>query len=505
MRLRRRFGLLAAVGLLCLSGAAGCAASPGEVSQPTSLPEESEPTQAGPQSFSVAYSRDDTLNPFSAATEANLNLAGLLYDSLTVIDDSFTAVPSLAASVTQTDQTHLEAVLHDGAVFSDGSPVTAEDVTASFRQARAGTNYRALLANVTAADTDRNRPGVIVFTLASPDPNAAACLSFPVVKASTLTNAAAEAPVGCGLYRLQSNDAGLFLEANPYSGKQPHYQTVGLRHLPNSDTMYYGLASGGITYYFNDLNSGDMPRIAGASAAVNMNALVYLGVNTAKSGLNTTAVRQALSMLIDRRSLVSSAFSGWARPATTPFHPAWAAAAELTGLSEGRDLTGAVERLEQAGYGTAKGQQKLTLELIYSNESGSRAAPAEFLRTALEGAGVQVTVTPLSYAAYKQRLSAGKYDLYLGEIRLTANMDLSPLLTAGGSAAFGVPTGGTAADAYRRYRQGELSLAEFTAAFLEELPYIPLCWRSGYAGYDRRLSVVTPHGYNVYYGMVNWQ
>ena len=84
-------------------------------------------------------------------------------------------------------------------------------------------------------------------------------------------------------------------------------------------------------------------------------------------------------------------------------------------------------------------------------------------------------------------------------------MDLSHLLTAGGSAAFGVPTGGTAADAYRRYRQGELSLAEFTAAFLEELPYIPLCWRSGYAGYDRRLSVVTPHGYNVYYGMVNWQ
>ena len=105
----------------------------------------------------MAYSRDDTLNPFSAATEANLNLAGLLYDSLTVIDDSFTAVPSLAASVTQTDQTHLEAVLHDGAVFSDGSPVTAEDVTASFRQARAGTNYRALLANVTAADTDRTK------------------------------------------------------------------------------------------------------------------------------------------------------------------------------------------------------------------------------------------------------------------------------------------------------------------------------------------------------------
>ena len=45
----------------------------------------------------------------------------------------------------------------------------------------------------------------------------------------------------------------------------------------------------------------------------------------------------------------------------------------------------------------------------------------------------------------------------------------------------------------------------FVQAFNEELPYIPLCWRCGFAAFDRRLSVVTPHGYNPFYGMEQWK
>ena len=39
--------------------------------------------------FALPYSHDDTLNPFSATTEVNLQLARLLYDSLTVIADGY--------------------------------------------------------------------------------------------------------------------------------------------------------------------------------------------------------------------------------------------------------------------------------------------------------------------------------------------------------------------------------------------------------------------------------
>jgi hypothetical protein len=47
-------------------------------------------------------------------------------------------------------------------------------------------------------------------------------------------------------------------------------------------------------------------------------------------------------------------------------------------------------------------------------------------------------------------------------------------------------------------------LQEFVTAFGEDMPYIPLCWRCGFAAYDRRLDTVTPHGYAPYFGLADW-
>lgn len=501
MKRRERFFAL----MLGLLLTVGCAKPAGD-GPSSSAPSASEPSaQEGPQSFALAYSREDTLNPYSAQTEANLNLAGLLFDSLTVIDDRFSPVCSLAAEVQFSDATHLVARLREGACFSDGTAVTGADVVFSFQLAKASANYKALLTHVTAVSLDR-KSGALTFTLSATDPNGTACLSFPVIQKASATSAAGEAPLGGGLYRLKNENGTATLERNPYCGKTAKYTTVLLHHLPNAERMYYGLKSGNITYYYDDLESGQIPRVSGASAAVNMNALVYLGVNSGREGLADARVRQALSRLIDRKALAASACSGWAVAASAPFHPAWAPMQELKSAVSGRDLSGAVELLEAAGYGTTSRELKtLSVELIYSTSSGSRSAAAEQIRSELEGAGIRVTVTPLDYAEYKNRLAAGKYDLYIGEIRLTATMDLTPLLGAGGAAAFGVKTDGAGATAYRQYCEGAQSLEEFVAAFGEDLPYIPLCWRSGFAAFDRRLSTVTPHGFSPFYGMESWK
>lgn len=479
----------------CLLMSSGCAPST-DVSNPVSdgVPEES--ATASLQAFAISYSREDTLNPFASATEVNLNLAGLLYDSLTVIDGDFMPQLSLAASVTPTDTTHLTVTLRKGAVFSDGSAVTAADVKASFDAARVSENYKQLLKNFLSVSVDR-KSGALTFTLAKGDPNAAACLCFPVVKAQTLTNEAGVAPVGGGIYVYSVSEDGASLTANPHSAKKPRYSTVYLRHLPNSDTMYYGLASGNISYYYNDLNKGDVPRVSGASAKVNMNALLYLGVNSARSALSQPAVRRALSLLIDRDGVVSSACAGWALPATLPFHPVWGSVRQTEPSFGQQDLAGALELLDTVD------KKKITLELIYSNDLGTRGALADLVRSQLESAGLQVTITPLSYEDYLARLKNGQYDLYVGEVRLAANMDLDPLL-ASGEAGYGIAADSAATQAYQRYRGGESTLQEFIAAFEQDMPYIPLCWRCGFAAYDRRLNTVTPHGYAPYFEFFNW-
>lgn len=479
--------------VVCALTCVGCSPS-AQLPESSSAPETVTP-QETPRSFSLPYSKEDTLNPYAAATEANAVLAGLLYDSLTVIDGAFMPQLSLAASVTPTDATHLTVILRQGAKFSDGTAVTAADVKASFDTARQSAQYKESLKNVTAAAVDR-ASGAITFTLAKGDPNAAACLSFPILKEGKNTTAAGEAPLGGGLYVYTVGDNGASLVANPHYGKTPRYTTVTLRHLPNADSMYYGLASGSITYYYDDLNVGDTPRVSGASAKVDMNALTYLGINSSRTALNDPTVRRALSLLTDRKVLAASAYAGWALPATLPFHPHWGTVKDTEPLFGVQELAAALELLETAE------QKKLKLELIYSTDSANRGPLVDTVRTQLESAGMQVTAVPLAYKDYLARLQSGQYDLYIGEIRLTANMDLSPLF--GGAARYGIAADGAAAQAYSRYRAGEGTLQEFLAAFGEEMPYIPLVWRCGFAGHDRRMQTVSPNGYDPYYGFADW-
>lgn len=464
-----------------------------------------EPVSQGP--FSISYSYEDTLDPYATKSRINLDLATLLFDSLTALDDGFVPQMRVAASVTQTDPTHWTAVLREDAVYSDGTKVTAEDVAASFALAKSSDNYRETVANIQSAAAEEGR---VVFTLASPDPNTAACLTFPILKGGTGTSEAGKAPVGGGLYVYNEGDPAT-LTANPNSGRELSIPTIQLQHLPNADAMMHGLDNGTISYYFSDLADGEIPRSGGATLQVPMNYLVFLGVNQSRDGLGNAAVRKALSDAVNRAGLCETAFSGWAQPASTPFHPGWEPVVEISGFSLGENLSEAVAQLEAAGYNTKSDPQnpsentkELTVELLYSTGNDFRKAAAELLEQQLEKAGVQVTLVALEFEAYESRIRSGNFDLYLGEIRLTGDMNLRPLLASGGAAAYGGASSGAAAQAYAAYLSGEQTLEEFIGTFVQDIPYIPLCWRSGVAAYSRAISRVTPTAFDIYFGIESW-
>lgn len=48
-----------------------------------------------------------------------------------------------------------------------------------------------------------------------------------------------------------------------------------------------------------------------------------------------------------------------------------------------------------------------------------------------------MTVTALPWADYTAALAAGSFDLYYGEVRLTADWNLAPLLATGGRLNYG--------------------------------------------------------------------
>lgn len=496
--MKKRFCLLLAL-LLALS-LGGCDDLPDMTDTPTEETAEQtveESTQQRP--FALAYSHDDTLNPFAAATEVNCQLTGLLYEGLMAVDESFVPQKRLAASAEQTDPTHLTVTLRKGAVFSDGSGVTPDDVVASFNEAKRSDRYRVLLTNVVSARVDGTS---VTFTLKAADPNATACLTFPIVKEDTLTDDPADGPVGSGVYKIKVADGEARLIRNGKHKDTPPYKSILLQHLPNTASRRHGLAGGDITYYFDDLSEGDAPQTSGASRTVEMNALVFMGVNGHSGKLKDAAVRRALSALLDRTVITRTAYAGRGVASASPFHPHWKTVAKFVTDSP-RDVGGAVSLLDEAQV-TSDGGARLELELIYSTKRSDRAVVAEQIRTQLDEGGIAVTLTPLSEKEYRDRLRRGKYDLYVGEIRLTADHSLRPLLR-GGSASYGISASGAAATAYRQYLSGNKTAEEFMTAFATDMPYIPLCWRSGLAAYDRRLTALTPTGYDPYAGFAGWK
>ncbi len=501
--------------LVLLLGACACRAN----DTPTStLSEDPLTQQNGIENLTVAYNREDTLNPFAAKTERNLQLSNLLYETPVVIDGNFMPKEALLA-VKMPDPTHIMATVRAGAKFSDGTAVTAGDVQYSFEQAKNSENYKTLLANISAVKVKGRE---LTFTLAKADIHADANLVFPVIKRSSDTTKAARAPIGSGPYAYDAEKA--VLTANPYYGKTAAFATIGLKHLVNETEVLQALENGSIGYMYNDLN-GEIPRTMAKTCAVDVNRLAFLGVNAAKPLTADPAFRKALSAAINRTALAANSYTGRAVPATSPFHPKWKMATEIS-VTSANDNTALAKQLladalknpvtaatTTAVTTTTAGTTVTTtapadtalrdLTLLYVAGNTSRESAVKMLTSAIKNIGVTVTPIPLSYTDYITRLQSGDFDLYLGEIQLLPSMSLDVFLN-GGAACYGIVAPKTAA-AYNAWVRSEGELQAFTDAFSEEMPFIPLCWRQGLAAYSHAFSSVTPLAFHPYNGISEWK
>lgn len=496
--------LLTGAWLLAL---AGCSTIPKESDRkPDSSVPPAVSSSGEPQKLTISYSNADPINPYRAASRVNLDLTPLLYEGLTVLDAELTPQLALAASLDNTNPLAPVAVLRSDAVFSDGSPVTAADVAGSFALAKQAAVFQPLLENVQAARATDEK--TIVFTLRQADVQFAACLSFPVLRASDAAQKSADVPLGSGQYVFTADGTAAKLTPNPYQPAPAANTTIYLQHLSTGDAMLSGLENGSLSYFFSDLSGGEIPRTSNASLNAPMNYLVFLGINHRRSALSEPLVRQGLSAAIGRSTLCKEAFAGYARPATTPFHPNWSRFSELSGFSDTENMESAVAQLEQAGYNTKSGSSQntktLSLELLINQDNSFRTAAAEVLRRQLEQVGVTLTVTALPFADVQNRLNKGQFDLYLGEIRLSADLSLRPFFSGSGAAGAGGLSSTASADAYTDFLSGAKTPAQFTELFVSDVPFIPLCWRDGMAAYNRSMNGVTPSVFNVYAGIGGW-
>lgn len=534
-----RRGLTALLaGVVCMALAACSTIPEGMETEPPGNVTAPSATDTAPPEFALGCLEGDSLNPYLAETAVNRSLSPLLYESLYVLDDTLLPRPALAAdtkglasdkpatsatasrtaaqttaqtaadtaagttagttllmphTVTEVPE-RIQITLRKNARFSDGTAVTGADVEASFALARQSARYQGQLSAVASVKA-QGSTGVVV-TLSAPDVQYAARLTFPIVKAGT---AESDRPIGSGPY--YADKTGESLLANAYAPEKPVLTAVKLKTFQNSDALRHALGTGQIVLYADDLADGEIPRVTTASSPLSTSHLVFVGFNSARAAL-TPAVRRAVNSAIDRNELINAAFAGYAEAALSPFHPRWGGTQQTLFAPKG-DTETALSLLEEAGYRTAEGsanKKELSLTLLCSTGSAFRLAAAGQIKEALAAVGVTVTVTELGYKEYLEQLKKGNYDLYIGEIRLTDDLDLSPLLT--GAAAYGVK--GHAGTYYGYYRAGTATVGEFLTGFEQELPFLPLCYRYSLVAYHRQLQNVRFSGFGLFSHIQDW-
>ena len=101
------------------------------------------PVQAPEQELVLVYYPNKTMNPYTCKDFTNKALFSLLYQSLFVVDANYEVYPILCSSYTVSDDMkQYECFIDENATFSDGTPLTIDDVYASIQAARKSKVYK---------------------------------------------------------------------------------------------------------------------------------------------------------------------------------------------------------------------------------------------------------------------------------------------------------------------------------------------------------------------------
>ena len=342
----------------------------------------------------------------------------------TVARPSLEPAPALAESLEQRDELTWDVTLRPGLRFSDGSPVTSDDVVYTYTSVldpALGSIYRSnfteRFAGVEALDERRVR-----FRLVKPLATFLSDLDFGIVSASARDGErgrfAGNAVVGAGPFRVVSfATERIVLERNPYyHGPAPRVARVEIRTVRDASARALMLVGGSADLAQNALRLDLVDAVAGRSrihvASGPSAILSYMMMHNEDPVLRDVRVRQAIAHAIDRERIIAGKLGGRAVAATGLLAPAhWAYEPDVTRYDY--EPARARALLDQAGYPDPDGPGGAPrLRLTYKTSADQfRLALARIIAAQLGEVGIEVDVRSFEFGTVFADIKRGNYQL----------------------------------------------------------------------------------------------
>lgn len=378
-----------------------------------------------PQELTLAYYLNRSLNPFDSGDYTNRVLFSLIYQGLFCVSQNYEAVPILCDRyTTSSDNRTYTFYIDSSATYSDGSAVTIDDVYASYQHAAESDYYEGRFIQV--REVNLSEDGGITFSLRSSMETFPLLMDFPVVKASQLD---AEHPLGSGPYILEDGLVGAQLRRNrAWWCESPDL-------LATADTITLIEAESTI-HIRDEFQFGDVGLVCADPCSdsyadyrcdyelwdVDNGIFLFLGVNVAYSADEIFAdktLRSCLTYAIDRDSIVEDIYRGYADASTLPVSPNSPYYSASLASKYEYDPVRFIEALGRVS------RPKESLELLVNKDDGLRLRTARSIVEMLQDCGLDIVLNEQDTRGFASKYIAGDYDLFLGQTRLSANMDLS--------------------------------------------------------------------------------
>lgn len=439
----KKVGSLLLAVLMVLSLAA-CGRTPAEPTQtPSTQPSTETPTTEATEP-APTYAIDTLTVGTTAAIETAVfgeynfdMLASGVSELPLVYQDTKGEYHPLLATYATEDAATWTYTIQDGMTWSDGEPVTAEDIlfTLQYDQANGSANFEAQTGEdgkVTEAKytgyTLSDDKMSISLTLASPNVRELSNMtSFRIMPKHVYedkdTVTEAEGRITCGPYVLESfnKEAGTITFAvNEYYPQKPNVEKIVYQLFGNEDTMYLALQQGdidmvwaystGVAGTYQDVLSTDTNvSLVNVAAA---NAPAVLAFNNAKGLLSDENLRQAVSYALNYEEFKTYFGSAYAEIPNRGFVPS-----TTVGYTDTEKLTTDTAKADE--YMKAAGYTEKNADGFYVNADGAAAAftltvnaakethvgYAEMIKTQLEAFGIQVNLDAVDKDAYNAKTS----------------------------------------------------------------------------------------------------
>jgi peptide/nickel transport system substrate-binding protein len=336
--------------------------------------------------------------------------------------------PEAAQSCDFTNDTTYECTLKDGLQFSDGSPLTAQDVKFSFDRniGIADPNgASSLLTNLKS--TEAPDPKTVIFHLKAPDvtfPSLLTAMSFAIVPSDVFPKdklQPSDKVIGSGRYTVASYEPGqqtVLVKNDNYTGEDPAKNDRAIiQYFDKASALKLAVEQGDVDLAYRNLSptdyddlrkNPDINIIGGKGIEIRylvFNENLQPGANDAQK----LAIRRAVAYTIDRQAIADNVYSGTVQPlysmipqgldfATQPFKDEYGASP---------DVNAAKAELQKAGVKTPVDLEIWWTPTHYGAVSGDEYAE---IKHQLDGSGLfNVTLKSSEWTQYSEAALTDKY------------------------------------------------------------------------------------------------